>query len=379
MIPFNKVFLSGPELNYISEAVNSGKLSGDGQFTRKVHSWFKEKYGFDKVLLTPSCTHALEMCAMAIDIKPGDQVIVPDYTFVSTANAFSNYGAQIVFADSRVDHPGIDENSIEKLITSKTKAIVVVHYAGVAVDMEKVQFLAKKYNLFLIEDAAQAIDSHYYNGEKRLPLGSFGDFATFSFHDTKNIISGEGGLLVVNNSKYADKTDMIWEKGTNRKAFFDGMVDKYGWVSKGSSFLASEITAAFLYAQLENIDFIQNNRLEIWNKYFQKLGALDSEMLPYLPNYAENNAHMFYIKTRSTVERRELINYLKSNGVTAVFHYLPLHQSDFVKNQSWNIKNDLSNSIRYASTLLRLPMYVELGEFEIEKICDLIIKFYQLK
>ena len=271
-IPFNKPFFTGKETVYIQDAVSSGKISGNGYYTQLCHDFFEKKYGFQKVLLTSSCTDALEMAAILIDIQPGDEVIVPSYTFVSTANAFVLRGAKIIFADSREDHPGLDEDKIEELITPKTKAIVHVHYAGVACDMDKIMAIAGKYNLFVVEDAAQAIDS-YYTGKDgvRRPLGSIGHLAAFSFHETKNIISGEGGMLVVNDDQFSKRAEIIWEKGTNRSAFFKGEVDKYGWVDIGSSFLPSDITAAFLWAQLEYLDEIQDKRKVIWNTYYEGL------------------------------------------------------------------------------------------------------------
>ena len=272
MIPFNKPYLTGKETHYIYDAVNSGKLSGNGKYTQKCQLFFEEQYSFKKVLLTTSCTDALEMCAMLANIKEGDEVIVPSFTFVSTAIAFIRQGATIVFADSYSDNPNMDASTIESLITNKTKAIVPVHYAGVACDMDKIMELATKYNLLVIEDAAQAVDS-YYTGKDGLKraLGSIGHLAAFSFHETKNIISGEGGMLVINDDRFINRAEIIWEKGTNRAEFFRGEVNKYGWVDTGSSFLPSEIVAAFLWAQIENLDAIQKKRKSLWNFYYQKL------------------------------------------------------------------------------------------------------------
>jgi dTDP-4-amino-4,6-dideoxygalactose transaminase len=368
------------ELSFIKEATESGKLSGNGFFTRRVHKWFADKYNFGKVLMTSSCTDALEMCAIAMNILPGDEIIVPDYTFVSSANAFVLHGAKIIFADSRKDHPGIDESRIEELITENTKAIVVVHYAGVSVDMHIIMELAARYNLLVIEDAAQAIDSYNIREGYKKPLGSFGDFATFSFHDTKNIISGEGGLLVVNNNKYFDIMEIIWEKGTNRNSFFKGEVNKYGWVEKGSSFLPSELTAAFLFGQLQSVDFIQLSRLKIWNMYYSLLKPLEiirPDLLPIIPVYSTNNAHMFYIKAKNITERDDFISFMKVKGINTVFHYLPLHQSDFVRNKNWISSNDLGNSIRFSETLIRLPMFVEISEEEINYIANNVIEFFE--
>ena len=375
-IPFNKPYLTGNETKYIEIAVNSGKISGNGEFTKKCQSFFEEKYGFNKCLLTTSCTDALEMAAIPCEIKEGDEVIVPSYTFVSSALAFVRQGAKIVFADSLPYHPNIDANKIESLITKKTKAIVPVHYAGMACDMDEIMALAEKHNLFVIEDAAQAIDSYYFNknGEKK-PLGSIGDLATFSFHETKNIISGEGGMLVINNEKFIKRAEIIWEKGTNRAEFFRGEVNKYGWVDTGSSFLPSEIISAFLWAQIENIEDIQIKRKKIWEKYYTLLKPLKEKgyiKFAQFPNFATNNAHMFFIVCNSLQDRTKLIAELKKHGVLAVFHYLSLHSSEYYKN-----KHDgrvLENSDKFSECLLRLPMYYELKEKEIEYICDIIIK-----
>ena len=356
--PFNKAYLTGKETHYIYEAVNSGKLSGNGVFTKKCQAFFQDRYQFQKCLLTSSCTDALEMAAILAGIVPGDEVIMPSYTFVSTANAFVLRGATIVFADSRKDHPGIDEDRIESLITPKTKAIVPVHYAGVACDMDKIMAIAEKHNLLVIEDAAQAVDSFY----KGRALGSIGHLAAFSFHDTKNIISGEGGMLVVNDPQFVKRAEIIWEKGTNRSAFFRGEVEKYGWVDIGSSFLPSEITAAFLWAQLENIDDIQSKRISHWNGYFQQLETWAKKMdiqLPFVPAYATNNGHMFYVACRNIDQRTALIASLAKDNILAVFHYLSLHKSPF-----YYAKHDggreLTESDRYTDCLVRLPMFYEL-------------------
>lgn len=372
-IPFNKPYLCGNELKYIQQAVESGKISGDGIFTRKCHEWFEQKYGFKKCFLTTSCTDALEMCAILIDIQPGDEVIMPSYTFVSTANAFVLRGAKIVFADSFAHEPNMDTSQIETLITPKTKAIVVVHYAGVACDMDTIVALANKYNLYVIEDAAQAIDNYY----KDKPLGSIGHLAAFSFHETKNIISGEGGMLVVNDERFIKRAEIIREKGTNRSQFFRGEVDKYSWVDIGSSFLPSDIIAAFLYAQLEQLDNIQKQRKHIWNTYFTHLKSLAEKgyfELPYTPQYSGNNYHMFYILCNSLDERTALVNHLKSQGVLAVFHYLPLEQSAFYKD-----KHDgrvLPNSQRFADVLLRLPLYYTLTDEEQNFVIQSITEFF---
>jgi len=359
-------------MHYMYQAVYSGKISGNGMFTKKCQSFFEEKYGFKKALLTTSCTDALEMCAILADIKPGDEVIVPSYTFVSTAIAFVRQGAKIIFADSRSDHPGIDENKIEKLITSKTKAIVPVHYAGVACDMDKIMILAEKYNLLVIEDAAQAIDS-YYKGK---PLGSIGHLAAFSFHETKNINSGEGGLLAINDRRFVNRSEIIWEKGTNRAEFFRGEVNKYGWVDIGSSFLPSEIIAAYLWAQLENLEQIQKRRKEIFDLYYNGLKDWTVEnkiQLPFLPDYATNNGHMFYLVCNCIEQRDKLLMYLKGKRIYSVFHYLGLHKSKFYKNIYNN--GDLINSDRYTDCLIRLPFYYELKNDEIKYIFKSILGF----
>lgn len=374
MIPFNKPFLTGKETKYIEQAVKSGKISGNGFFTQKCHSFFTDKYGFQKVLLTTSCTDALEMAAILINIQPGDEVIVPSYTFVSTANAFVLRGAKIVFADSNQLNPNIDVEKIEYLITDKTKAIVPVHYAGIACDMDRIMEIAQRYNLFVIEDAAQAIDS-YYKGK---PLGTFGHLATFSFHETKNIISGEGGMLVINDLQFFRRAEIIWEKGTNRAEFFRGEVNKYGWVDIGSSFLPSEIIAAFLYAQLENLDNIQQTRIKIWNKYYSSLKELENKgfiKLPYLPLYATNNAHMFYIICPNLEIRTRLIDYLKSKNILAVFHYLPLHQSPFYLPK--HDGRELIMADYYGDCLLRLPFYYEITEDELDAVINNIYNFFE--
>lgn len=362
MIPFNKPYLTGKETQYIEEAVKSGKISGNGIFTQKCQHFFESNYGFKKSLLTTSCTDALEMAAILINIKEGDEVIIPSYTFVSTANAFVLRGAKIVFADSMPNHPNIDASKIESLITSKTKAIVPVHYAGVACDMDTIMDLAKKYKLFVVEDAAQAIDS-YYTGKDGIKkaLGSIGHLAAFSFHETKNIISGEGGMLAINDEQFINRAEIIWEKGTNRSSFFRGEVDKYGWVDVGSSFLPSEIVAAFLWAQLENLENIQNTRKAHWENYNLELNewAKKHEIsLPELSSYATNNAHMFYLVCKNLEQRTALIQHLKQNGIMAVFHYISLHKSPFYES-----KHDgriLPETDNFTDCLLRLPLFLEL-------------------
>ena len=402
MIPFNKPFLTGKEAHYIYQAVYSGKLSGNGVYTKKCQHFFEEHYGFKKALMTTSCTDALEMAAILCDIKPGDEVIAPSYTFVSSVLAFVRQGAKIVFCDSCKDNPNIDPDKIEALITDNTKVIVPVHYAGVACDMDKIMDIAKRHNLLVVEDAAQAIDSFY----KGRPLGSIGHLGCFSFHETKNIIAGEGGLLTINDDRFIRRSEIIWEKGTNRSEFFRGEVNKYGWVDTGSSFLPSELISAFLWAQIENMDMIQTQRKEIWNRYHEGLKGLAVDgfiQLADIPEYATNNAHMFYIVCRSLKERTRLIKHLKENGVLSVFHYLSLHKSEFytsygdyrpeslqdietLKQTNFDgsdsdevqvVGLDLPNCDRFADCLLRLPMYYELKYEEVRQIIQSIHEFYK--
>ncbi|MBN1472280.1 MAG: dTDP-4-amino-4,6-dideoxygalactose transaminase [Syntrophaceae bacterium] len=370
MIPFNKPYFTGKETRYIEQAVKSGKISGNGIFTKKCQEFFETRYGFRKCLLTNSCTAALEMAAILLDIQPGDEVIMPSYTFVSTANAFVLRGAKIVFADSRADYPGIGEDKIEELVTARTKVIVPVHYGGVACDMDKIMTIAARHSLFVVEDAAQAIDSYYTgkNGSKR-SLGSIGHMAAFSFHETKNIQCGEGGMLVVNDGRFIRRAEIIWEKGTNRAEFFRGEIDHYNWVDIGSSFLPSEITAAFLFAQLENLDNIQKQRKEIWNSYWQGLkdwAEAAHIQLPFIPSHASNNGHLFYLVCMDIEKRSAIISKLKEKGIQAVFHYLCLHKSPFY--QAKNNGRELPESDRYADCLLRLPFYYELSEKDMHLI-----------
>jgi dTDP-4-amino-4,6-dideoxygalactose transaminase len=373
-IPFNKPYFTGQETHYIEDAVATGKISGNGKYTKLCHYFFQEKYGFKKCLLTTSCTDALEMAAILIDIQPGDEVILPSYTFVSTANAFVLRGAKLVFADSRKDRPGIDEDSLEALITPNTKAIVPVHYAGVSCDMDKIMTVANEHNLFVIEDAAQAIDS-YYTGKDgvKKALGSIGHLAAFSFHETKNIISGEGGMLAINDEKFSERAEIIWEKGTNRSAFFRGEVNKYGWVDIGSSFLPSDIIAAFLWAQLENLDDIQSRRKVIWEYYMKAFSDWANQFgikTPFVPDFATNNAHMFYLVCKDIEQRNVLIAHFKSKGISSVFHYLSLHESDYYKDK--HDGRSLPETDRYSDCLVRLPMFYELEE---KNVMDAILEF----
>ena len=379
MIPFNKPFLTGKEAHYMYQAVYTGKLSGNGVFTKKCQQFFEEKYGFKKAVMTTSGTDALEMAAILCDVKPGDEVIVPSYTFVSSALAFVRQGARIIFADSCEDNPNIDAGKIEALITDKTKVIVPVHYAGVACDMDKIMEIANRHNILVVEDAAQAIDSYY----KGRPLGSIGHLGCFSFHETKNVTAGgEGGLLTVNDERFIRRAEIIWEKGTNRAEFFRGMVNKYGWVDTGSSFLPSEINTAFLWAQLESLETIQNRRKAIWNMYYDGLKDLEANgcfTMPDIPDYATNNGHMFYLVCRNLDERTKLIAYLKEQGVGAVFHYLSLHLSDYYKEHHMGEIPNLPNCDRFADCLVRLPMYFELTDEDVVFVIKSINEFYEDK
>src|SRR5574344_50377 len=375
MIPFNKPYCSGRELKYIEEVCHSTTMSGNGQFTKKCHTFFEEKYGFKKCLLATSGTDALEMCAMLCGLKPGDEVIIPSYTFVSTALAFLRGGAKIIFADSMDLNPNLDTSKIESLITPRTRVIGPVHYTGVAWDMDAIMEIAKRHDLLVVEDAAQAIDSYY----KGRPLGSIGHLATFSFHETKNIISGEGGLLAINDERFIRRAEIIWEKGTNRAEFFRGEVNKYGWCDIGSSFLPSEIIAAFLWAQLEQLEHIQKKRMELWTEYYEKLKPLADKgyfSLPIIPDYATNNAHMFYLVFPNLEKRTNFIASLKEHEVLTVFHYISLHSSPYYKE-----KHDgrmLESCDKFSDCLVRLPLFFELTTKNIDYICGIISDFVSL-
>jgi dTDP-4-amino-4,6-dideoxygalactose transaminase len=361
MIGFNKPYLSGNEMLYMQQAVAMGKISGDGEFTRRCHRFFEGQYGFRKVLLTTSCTDALEMAALLTGIGPGDEVIMPSYTFVSTANAFVLRGAKIIFADSGAGNPNLDAAALEPLITPRTRVLVPVHYAGVACDMDAIMGLAGKYNLLVVEDAAQAIDG-FYRGR---PLGGIGHLAAFSFHETKNVTSGEGGMLVINDEQFIGRAEIIREKGTNRSAFFRGEVDKYGWVDVGSS----DLNAAFLYAQLENLENIQARRRQIWEWYREGLTPLEAAgqlRLLHIPDFASNNAHMFYVVCRHGGEREGLINHLKGQGIQAVFHYLSLHTSPYYRDK--HDGRPLPHSDHYSDCLVRLPLYYELTHEQVATV-----------
>ena len=372
-IPFNIPHYTGNETKYLLEAAETGKISGNGLFTQKCHAFFENQLGYPKVLLTTSCTDALEMAAILCKIEPEDEVIVPSFTFVSTANAFILRGAKIVFVDSGKLNPNLDVNQLEKLITPKTKAIVVVHYAGVACDMDHIMTLAQKYGLLVIEDAAHSIDA-FYKGRK---LGTIGHLAAFSFHETKNIMSGEGGMLVINDKRFEQRAEIIWEKGTNRAAFQRGEVDKYNWQDVGSSFLPSELTAAVLFAQLEKLNDIQQKRIHIWNLYRKSLSNLETKgfiRLPHIPEHASNNGHLYYLICKSQQERDALIKYLAAHGIQAVFHYLPLHKSDFYL--SVNSEHDLPNAEFFSQRIVRLPLFYSITDEMIAEVCDRVRSFF---
>ncbi|MDX4065364.1 dTDP-4-amino-4,6-dideoxygalactose transaminase [Aliarcobacter skirrowii] len=375
MIPFNKPPYTGNEEKYVLESMKSSKISGDGEFTKKCHKWFEEKLECKKALLTTSCTHALEMAAILLDIKEGDEVIMPSYTFVSTANAFVLRGAKIVFVDIRPDTMNIDETKIEEAITSKTKVIVPVHYAGVACEMDTIMDIAKRYNLFVVEDAAQGMMSTY----KGKALGTIGHLGAFSFHETKNYTSaGEGGLLIINDENFVQRAEIIREKGTNRSLFFRGMVDKYSWVDIGSSYLMNDMSAAYLWGNLEKADEINQNRLNSWQKYYDGLKELENRgfiELPKIPDGCVQNAHMFYIKVKDLEERTALLDYLKENGINAVFHYVPLHTAPAGEKFGRFEGVDIFTT-NESERLIRLPMYYGLNNNEINKVLGVINGFF---
>jgi len=371
-IPFNVPFQVGKEGSYIQQAMKLGVLSGNGNFTKKAQGILEKCYAFEKVLLTTSCTDALEMAAILMEIEPGDEVILPSYTFVSTANAFVLRGAKIRYVDSRPDHPGMDESAISALINENTKVIVPVHYAGVACDMDMIKAQIDGLKIRIVEDAAQAIDSKY----KDEYLGSIGEVGCFSFHETKNISSGEGGALLVNEANLRARAEILWEKGTNRAAFWRGEIDKYSWVDVGSSYLPSELNAAYLTAQLEDLRNIQNARLNLWNKYHEAFAALETKGVirrPIIPEYASNNAHMYYLILNSLQERSELIEYLKKREIYAVFHYIPLHLSTFGQKYS---SEPLPNAEFYSDHLLRLPLYAGLSSQNQYRVIEAINSFF---
>jgi dTDP-4-amino-4,6-dideoxygalactose transaminase len=375
MIPFNKPPLTGNEEKYVLESMKSAKISGDGEFTKRCHKWFEEKLGCKKALLTTSCTHALEMAAILIDIKEGDEVIMPSYTFVSTANAFVLRGAKVVFVDIRQDTLNIDETKIEQAITDKTKAIVPVHYAGVACEMDAIMDIASRHNLFVVEDAAQGMMSTY----KGKALGTIGHFGAYSFHETKNYTSaGEGGLLIINDEKFVQRAEIIREKGTNRSLFFRGMVDKYSWVDIGSSYLPNDMSAAYLWGGLERANEINENRLNSWKSYYEKLLCLGKDgyiELPSIPKDCIQNAHMFYFKVKDLEERTALLDEFKKENIWAVFHYIPLHSAPAgLKYGRFSGVDEFTT--KESERLVRLPMYYGLNSVEIETVCNIIKIFY---
>lgn len=378
MIPFNIPPYVGKELEYVKEAMEKNrKICGDGLFTKKCSEWMENKFNVEKVLLTTSCTHAIEMAAILTDIKEGDEVIAPSFTFVSTVNPFVLRGAKIVFIDINPKTMNLDENLIEAAITEKTKAILPVHYAGVACNMDKIMEIAKKHNLIVIEDAAQGVMSEY----KGKPLGTIGEYGCFSFHETKNYSMGEGGSLLINNKENIEKAEIIREKGTNRSRFFRGQVDKYTWVDKGSSYLPSELNAAYLYAQLENADLIYNDRMNAWNKYkelLQELADKNLIELQYIPEDCKHNAHMFYIKCKDLDERTNLINFLKENDINAVFHYIPLHSAE-AGIKFGRFHGEDKYTTKESERLLRLPLYYGLKEEDVEFVSSKIKEFYVKK
>jgi len=376
MLIFNRPPFTGNEEKYLIQAMKSLKISGDGEFTRRCHRWFENKLECKKVLLTTSCTHALEMTAMLIGIEAGDEVIMPSYTFVSTANAYALRGAKIVFVDVRPDTMNIDETLIEAAITEKTKAIVPVHYAGVACEMDTIMEIANKHKLFVIEDAAQGMMSSY----KGKALGTIGHFGTFSFHETKNYTSGgEGGLLIINDEEYITKAEIIREKGTNRSQFFRGMVDKYSWVDIGSSYLMNDLSAAYLWGQLDIADEINDERVKHWKMYYKGLSKLSKKgkiELPVVPDSCLHNAHMFFIKVKDLNERTILIEYLKAHGVQAVFHYIPLHTAPAGIKFGTFIGED-NYTTADSEKLIRLPLYYGIKQEEINQVIETIVEYYE--
>ena len=376
MIPFNKPPFTGNEEKYILESIKSAKISGDGPFTNKCHQWFEEKLQCKKVLLTTSCTHALEMAAILLDIQKDDEVIIPSYTFVSTANAFVLRGAKIVFVDIRPDNMNIDETKIEQAITHKTKVIAPVHYAGVACEMDTIMDIATRHNLFVVEDAAQGMMSSY----KGKALGTIGHIGTFSFHETKNYTSaGEGGLLIINDEKFIQRAEIIREKGTNRSLFFRGMIDKYSWVDLGSSYLMNDVSAAYLWGNLEKADEINENRLSTWEKYYDGLKELEEKALITLPTISDGcvqNAHMFYLKVKNLEERTSLIKYLNNDDINAVFHYIPLHSSPAGLKFGEFVNKEMVNTIAESERLIRLPIYYGFLLEDVLKICQYIKNYF---
>jgi len=371
MIPFNKPYVSGNEYSYIQEVIASGKIASNGKFTTKCELFFEERYSFKRALLTTSCTTALEMAALLIDIKPGDEIIVPAYTYVSTANVFEKLGAKVVFVDSCAEFPNLDPEKLVELITPKTKAIVPMHYAGVSCDMGRITEIAERHQLFVIEDAAMSINNTYGNKY----IGSLGHFAAFSFHETKNISCGEGGLLVVNDPKFIERAEILRDKGTNRKQFLKGTIDKYEWVDIGGSFAPNEITAAYLFAQLEHLDLIQNKRLEIWNAYLKEFKTIESHLIykPKIPSHSKTNGHGFFVVCNSKETRDDLIHFMARKGIQLSFHYQALHQSKYYTDRNQVIS--LPNSERFSDCLVRLPLYAEMAIETVQEIYSEVREF----
>ncbi|MCK9220651.1 MAG: dTDP-4-amino-4,6-dideoxygalactose transaminase [Bacteroidales bacterium] len=372
-IPFNKPYLPLSSMKTIMASALSGTIAGNGRFTKKCHRFFEDRFGFGKVLLTTSCTDALEMASLLCRIEPGDEVILPSFTFMSTANPFLLRGANLVFADTLPDVPNIDPEEIEKLVTPRSKVIVVVHYGGFACDMDRIMEIAQRHHLWVVEDAAHAVDS-YYRGK---PLGSIGNFGAFSFHETKNIISGEGGLLIINDENQRQRAEIIWEKGTNRASFYRGEIDKYGWVDLGSSYLPSDTIAAFLWTQLNHFNRIQNRRKKIWWLYYELLRPLEDQgylKCPVIPDYATVNGNLFYFTVSSLEVRDCLLKHLKNNGIQAVFHYLPLHSSAFFKNKYTG--PDLPNTNRFSNCIIRLPFFYSLRNRQMKFVVNKINDFF---
>lgn len=375
MIDFNVPPFLGTETDYIAEAIGNKKICGDGPFTKKCHQWLEEKTGTAKALLTTSCTHSLEMAALLLHIQPGDEVILPSFTFCSTADAFVLRGAKLVFVDIRPDTMNIDEKKIEAAITDKTVAIVPVHYAGVACEMDTIMDIAKRHNLMVVEDAAQAVMSEY----KGKALGTIGDFGCYSFHETKNYSMGEGGALLIKDGSKTEEAEILREKGTNRSVFLRGQIDKYTWVDHGSSYLPSDMNAAYLWAQLQEADMINNDRLASWQKYYDAFEELEKEgyvQRPIIPAECKHNAHMFYLKAKDLEERTALISFLKENGILAVFHYIPLHSAPAGK-KFGRFHGEDEYTTKESDRLLRLPMYYGLTDGDINKVIDAVIRFYK--
>ena len=374
LIPFNLPHLTGKEAHFMYQAVYNGKLSGNGEFTKRCQRFFEEKYDFKKCLLTTSCTDALEMAAILCDIKPGDEVIVPSYTFVSSALAFVRQGAKIVFADSMKRNPNIDAKQLEALITSRTKVIVPVHYAGVACDMDCIMEIAERHKLLVVEDAAQGVMSTYRNKS----LGTIGDFGCFSFHETKNFSMGEGGAILIREQRDVERAEILREKGTNRSQFFRGQVAKYNWIDYGSSYLPSDLNAAYLWAQLQHADEMLSDRMASWNKYHEALKPLEDKgiiSLPVIPQYCEHNAHMFYIKCSDLEVRTSFIGYMRENDILAVFHYVPLHSAPAGQKFGRFCGKD-EYTTKESDRLVRLPLYYKLSKQDQEKVIDRTLHFF---